>query len=187
MRLESTRRAFEWSAGYGFAASITTIESIEKTGERLIVRGLSRVFPLGESYTSGETPPNHDSTFVIEFDGNLIARNVDFVLSRPRTIDVGPGNHQRLAPEYDRITRIQVETSGTYKPTDSPLVAKQGIYRMFVQNGVEAERIYRDDTFSFVAISSKLNQAELRQRSIPEREHYRSNNESTAIRYAKNH
>ena len=175
VRLEFSRRAFEWSAGYGFAASIAIVDSIEDAGQRRIVRGRSRVFPLGDSYTSGESPPNHDSTFVIEFDGELVARKAVFVLSRLRATNALSGNHKLLAPEYDRITRIEIDTSGTYTPTDAPSVAKQGRYKLFVQNGVEVEQIYRDDTFSFVAISSKLNQGDLRQRSIPKRELYLGN------------
>ena len=168
-QLSSTRQAFEWSTGYGFARRIVSIDELRvkvKDGT-VVISGKSRVFNLSKSYPQGSPPPpHHDSQYQLELDSDLIVRKAEFSLTD------SPEVHQRIIPNYDRIQSIVIETNGIVRPTNAPPVAAEGHYRLVVQKSDKSQHTYHNDRFTFVALSARLTDDELSQRTAPTREFY---------------
>jgi hypothetical protein len=166
-QLASTRQAFEWSTGYGFAKRIVSIDELQVKDDRVVISGKSRLFNFGKRYLQGSPPPpQHDSQFQLELDSDFIVRKAEFSLTD------SPEVHQRIIPNYDHIQSISIETSGIVRLANAPPVAAKGHYRLVVQKPDKSPHTYHNDRFTFVALSARLTDDELNQRTAPTQEFY---------------
>lgn len=120
--------SFQWCTGHGFAKWMSKIESITPKDDRIIIKGIARVFNL-----SG-------CSMELEIDQDLIVRRA--VISTP--VINGGSNEYR------------VTTQGAVQPTDTPALAEQGnLVRVLMPAG-RPEHEYIKHDIAFVSLSEPL-------------------------------
>lgn len=129
-----------WCCGYGLYQSITDIETLRRTEDRLILTGTMRLLQ------------DDKTAFTMELDRTGIVRRAELA----------------IPCKPDGEDTYIIETEGTVRPPSTPAVAQSGRFRRILKPAGRDEQLYEDHKITFVSISDRLTEEQFQETlSVP--------------------